>query len=306
MASLKAIKGKIRSIDKTRTVTKAMEAVSAAKMRKSQERALSARPYARSALSILSRLSGSIDALDHPLTKPGTGAKSLVVLVTSDKGLAGNLNSAVLKQLQRVIREQELTPETCEFVCIGRKGSEYVLKRGYTVLYDALNDQDDISLEDMDRVRELLNERFMTGEYAQALTIYQNFKSTFESEPCVRQLLPITTEEVAKAVAGIVPEKGKYADEGSDEPGRVAAYTIEPSPEAVLSELMPFLLSVLLLHELLESKASEHSARMVAMKNASDKAEELSHGLSLEYNKARQAIITREVSEITSGIEAMQ
>ena len=301
--SLKTLKGKIRSIDKTRTVTKAMEAVSAAKMRKSQERALSARPYSRSALRILQKLSGSIDAINHPLTISGSGTRILVVLITSDKGLAGNLNSAVLKQLTRFLKEQNVSIESADFIAIGRKGAEFVKKRGFTVLLERLNDQDSVSIEDLSEVRELLSQKYLTGAYKEVIALYQNFRSTFENEPAQRSILPIQTASVREAVLGITPSKGKFAEAQEEE--SIFAYTIEPDPESVLNELMPFLLSVLLFHALLESKAAEHSARMVAMKNASDKALELSDALRLEFNKARQALITREVSEITSGIEAM-
>lgn len=301
--SLKTIKGKIRSIEKTQTVTKAMEAVSAAKMRKAQERALSLRPYARSAFSILSRLSGSIDALHHPLTTPGSGERELIILIMSDKGLAGNLNSAVLRKVQAYLADGNLSPTRVDFICIGKKGADFAAKRGFSILYSAQNDRDDVSLADLEAVQGLVAQTYESGAYRRAVVVYQNFRSTFECAPTLRQMLPISVEAVRDAVRGITPQKGKYAQK--EDAKEIAAYTIEPDPERVLSLLMPYILSILTYHALLESKASEHSARMVAMKNASEKAEELGDASSLEYNKARQAAITGEVSEITSGIEAM-
>jgi F-type H+-transporting ATPase subunit gamma len=133
--------------------------------------------------------------------------------------------------------------------------------------------------------------------------IYQNFKSTFEQVPTTAHILPLQTEALAEVVAGIVPKTGKFSSV-SDAPAP-SAYTIEPGEEAVLHDLLPRLVRVMLYHAMMEAKASEHSARMVAMKNASDKAKDVSKSLNLVYNKARQAAITREVSEITGGIEAM-
>lgn len=303
--SLKDIKNKIRSVGKTHKVTKAMEAVSAVKMRKSQERALVARPYAVSALTVLSRVSGSIDAQSHPLTKAREGKRTAYLVVTSDKGFAGSLNSAVIKATVKDIEDKDLKKDEITIYSIGNKGKNYFEKRGYTIAEHFANIGDEVSSEDMREVTNSLSKLFLDENVDQAFSVYTNFKSTVVQEVVVRQVLPISLEEVTETINGIVPEKGKDA-ELSDEPENRLIYEIEPDADEVFSELLPFLLNIELYHALLESKASEHSARMVAMKNASDKAEEMSGDLNREFNRARQAMITREVSEIIGGMEVMK
>jgi F-type H+-transporting ATPase subunit gamma len=302
--SLKQLKGKIRATLRTNKVTKAMEAVSAVKMRASQQRALSSRPYAEAALSVLSRISGSQEVASHALMQERRENRVLIVLVTSDKGLAGALNSSILKQLDIVLRTKNNASEVFSFVCLGKKGYEYVSRRGFRVHKEFLNMQDGVSLGDMEAVSRITTELFLNQSIDACYVLYTNFKSTFEQEPVLRKILPLTRTSLQSIVQGIVPQKGKFAD-ATKELSRVPTYSIEPSPEDILSVLLPKLVSVMFYHALLEAKASEHSARMVAMKNASDKSKEMAKDLSHEFNGVRQALITREVSEIVGGIEAM-
>lgn len=299
--ALKQIKSKIRATDRTRKVTKAMEAVSAVKMRKSQERAFVGRPYAHSALSILSRVAPSLSRLNHPLTEVRSGEQMLIVLVTSDKGLAGNLNNAVLKEAQLAIKN--IPKDKVSFICLGKRGYEFFLKRGYTVLSHRVNMRDEVVLDDVATITDEAVHHFLNNEADRVVVIYQHFKSTFEQVPSRSTILPLDREVLKSIVSGITPKTGKYSKAVSTDAPQ--SYTVEPSEVTVLGELLPRLSQVMLYHALLEAKASEHSARMVAMKNASDKAKDVSKSLNLMYNKARQAAITREVSEITGGIEAM-
>lgn len=306
--SLKDIKNKIRSVDKTYKVTKAMEAVSAIKMRKSQERALLARPYAVSALTILSRVSESMDAAQHPLTQAREGKRIGCLVITSDKGFAGSLNMSVIKATLKVIADFDKKDVT--LFCIGNKGKNYFEKRGFTIAKHFTNIGDKVSSTDMLEVTNALSDLFLENSDSdnnidRAFSIYTNFISTVQQETVVRQVLPISLEEVTKIITGIVPKKGKHAEVVPVTQNKLI-YEIEPDPEEVLNQLLPFLLNIELYHSLLESKASEHSARMVAMKNASDKAEEMSEDLTREFNRARQAMITREVSEIIGGMEVMK
>jgi len=301
--SLKNIKNKIRSIDKTRKVTKAMEAVSAVKMRKSQERALEGRAYAHAALSILKRLSGSIDGTKHLLSTVRDIKHSCVIIVTSDKGLAGSLNNGVLKRTDTLVRDNNLSVLNTSFICIGRKGYEYAIRRGFTIESEYLNMSDDVPLSGLREIAQAIVSKFMDGEFDSVCVVYTNFHSTFEQSAEVRTVLPLSLESVQEVVEGITPASGKHTIPGTNL--FVHDYTIEPSPEEVLSELLPFLIKIELYHTFLESKASEHSARMVAMKNASDKAKEMSDGFKLRFNKERQSLITREVSEIIGGIETL-
>lgn len=303
--SLKIIKNKIRSVDKTHKVTKAMEAVSAVKMRKSQERALDGRAYARSALTILSRVSGSFDGRNHPLSIKRDEKNICIVVVTSDKGLAGSLNSAVLKKTMKLIEEHGYKKEQLQFMCMGKKGFEFFSKRGYNVVKHFINISDTVSSDDMKEITNKLVDDYTNEVYDKCYIIYTNFISTFEQNAVTRRLLPLSVPALKETVEGIKPKGGKFAEKEKEEERNIDEYTVEPSPEEVLEELLPFLLNIEVYHTLLEAKASEHSARMVAMKNASDKASDISKELNLEFNKGRQALITREVSEIIGGIEVM-
>ena len=302
--ALKQIKNKIRSVKKTHKVTKAMEAVSAVKMRKSQERALVGRPYAVAALSILKRLAAGSDVQQHPLGMKRDIKRICMIVITSDKGLAGTLNSVVLKHAARIIREQKLTPEDITLICMGKKGYDYFTARGYSIHKQYGNVRDDVSIEDMHEITTYIVDLFLEGTCDSCIVVYTNFISTFEQEPIVRTILPLSSSALEEMVAGITPERGKYAEKKETEK-KAPLYMIEPDATQVLDELLPFLIRIELYHALLEAKASEHSARMVAMKNASDKAEEMSRELTLDYNKERQSLITREISEITGGVEAM-
>lgn len=303
MAGLKTIKTKIRSVGKTRTVTKAMGAVSAAKMRKSQQRALSGRAYARAATATLARVSGTRELAGHPLAQVRSVRKALYVVIASDKGLAGALNSAVLRATWADMQALSVSLENIAVIAVGRKVSDFFSKRGVTV--EAFHpNTGDITAEVLREVSDGAARRFSAGEVDVVKVAYQNFVSTFEQAPTLRTVFPLSLSELERVVGDIRPVRGAYAAPAatSENP---SVYTVEPSEEEVLSAIVPMLAGVFLYHALLESQASEHSARMVAMKSASDKAEEKQESLTLQFNKARQAAITREVSEITGGMEAM-
>ena len=307
MAGLKAIKLKIRSVEKTQKVTKAMEAVSAAKMRKSQQRALHGRAYARAAVSILARVSGARELQSHPLTRGSETTISeprnaLYIVITSDKGLAGALNSAVLRAVWAEVKGKE---STTSIIAVGRKANDFFLARGFKV--EKYHPNTDAVSSDL--IRELVDTaamRFAAGQTDIVKIAYQNFKSTFEQRPTIRTIFPLSLVELSAVVGDIVPARGVYAEQGAlVEAHQPTTYTLEPSEVEVLNAILPRLASIFVYHALLESQASEHSARMVAMKGASDKASERRKEFTLDFNKARQAAITREVSEITGGMEAM-
>lgn len=315
MASLKNIKLKIQSYKKTGTVTHAMEAVSAVKMRKSQERALAGRAYAAAGLSVLERLSASADLKRHKLMSenvagPSTAQrtrKTCVIVVTSDKGLAGSLNSGVIKHVEREFASRNLAKDDVVVVAIGRRGGDFFANRGYDVRIKHENVSDEVSEREVSAVTDAMIGWHASGEVGSCFVAYQNFVSTFEQLPTMHQIVPITSSTVRELVAGIRPARGRYAPSDTDrDEVKSAVYTIEPSADEVLSVLLPRLLNVAVFHALLEAKASEHSARMVAMKSATDKARDMAHSLTRVFNKVRQAAITREVSEITSGMEAMR
>lgn len=300
--ALKQIKNQIKSTIRTSKVTKAMEAVSAVKMRKSQERAFKGRPYAEAALRILERVSHTLDAHKHPLFLNHTEGKRAIIVITSDKGLAGSLNTAVLKEANLLLTSFE--DKDVDMICFGKKSYEHFTRRGYTVPLHYLNVSDEVTLSDLEEVVAHATSLFSAKKYRSVHIVYQSFISTFEQNAEVRQLLPFDTTALQEIVTGIVPKHGKYSNVASET--KAVAYTVEPNLEAVYNKVFPMLIGVMVYHALLESKASEHSARMVAMKNATDKAKEVTHLLTLAYNKQRQSVITAEVSEITGGIEAMK
>lgn len=299
--ALKQVKSKIVATKKTGQVTKAMEAVSAVKMRKSQERAFSGRPYVRAALRILSRIAASQDGLSHPFVEPRVTGKRLLIVATSDKGLAGSVNSAVLKLVDQAMA----SGEEIEIVPIGRKAVEYASRMGVVTHGAYTNISDDVTVDDVSLISRQVLELFADREYRSVEIVYQNFLSTFEQLPSRRRVLPIDPAELTAVLAGIRPKTGRFSEEVEAGPA-LTDYLIEPSPESVLDSLIPRLVQIMIYHALLEGKASEHSARMVAMKNATDKSKELVKSLTIKYNKARQAAITAEVSEITAGAEAMK
>lgn len=299
--ALKDIKNKIKATQRTNKVTRAMEAVSAVKMRKTQAAALADRAYARAAVAILARLSGSAAVKRHPLATPRPVKKAALVVITSDKGLAGALNSNVIKAAAARVAGKPANEVV--IYAYGRKGSDYFSRRGYAVVKYIENKSDEIDISAMNELGSELSAAFTSGAVDEVVAIYSNFKSTFEQHPVARTLLPLSLENVTQLVKDIVPEKGKFSDEAPIESPE--AYSVEAASGDVLGALVPRLVVVSLYHMLLEGKASEHSARMVSMKNASDKSKEVVHDLTRLYNKIRQAAITREVSEIVSGREAL-
>jgi len=304
--ALRDVKNKIRSVGKTGKVTKAMEAVSAVKMRKSQERAIDGRPYALSSLTILKKVVGSLEGIQHPLSENRHVKRVGIVVITSDKGLAGALNGSVLKEAAYLIEQLGVNKEDISILAVGRKACDYFLKREYEIIGKYTNVGDNISESDVRDITTKLTGYFEEKKIDAAYIVYPKFRSTFEQDSISKAILPLSFASLASTVRDIIPDRGKFSEIKEEDKPKVSTYTIEPSPEAVLSELIIRLINVGVYHSVLEAKASEHSARMIAMKKATDKAKELEQDLSRAYNKERQALITREVSEIIGGIESMQ
>jgi len=306
--SLKEVKQQIRAVKKIHQVTKAMEAVSAVKMRRSQEAAIEARPFALHAIGMLRRLVQGGAAKEHTLVRQrGTRDTLLLIVVTSDRGLAGALNSFVLRSAHRHLTEKGWRNDQVTVLAIGKKGYEHFARRGFTMLDRIEHWGEGVTLADPNALAHRIIHLYVDGTYDRVAIAYSNFESTFVQQPVVRRLLPISFAAVEEVIEGIVPKRGKYSELRTvatvDAPATTA---FEPNAEAVLDELVPYLVGVILHHAVLEANASEHSARMVAMKSASDRARDITKELTLSYNKARQSAITAEVSEITSGIEAMR
>lgn len=301
--ALKQIKNKIISTKKTGKVTKAMESVSAVKMRKSQERAFLSRPYIHAAMRILSRVAQSESISSHPLMVKRVGVERVLLLVvTSDKGLAGSVNSAVLKKVEQF----RATNVPFDVVAVGRKAVEFAGREKIKTIGTYTNIGDEVTVSDVNEITKIVTVAFRDSmTYQKVEVIYQNFISTFEQEPTMRQILPLDPAEVHFIMRGIRPRTGKFSEDTTPADA-VIDHTVEPSAHVVFDSLIPQLVQIIIFHAFLESKACEHSARMVAMKNATDKSKEVAKALTLVYNKARQAAITAEVAEITGGMEAMK
>lgn len=284
-----------------------MEAVSAVKMRKAQASAIAGRPYALAAVSILQRLSGAADLSKHPLAKARSEVKkTAIILVTSDRGLAGGLNSALLREAERLMKRDGLNTTNCEIIGIGKKGTEYFARRGFALHASYEKWGEGIGEEDPSRLIDTIVEAYTLGGFDKVYLLYTHFRSTLRQEPIVRTMLPLMFSEIERIVADIVPEKGKYAELREHTESPQGGYLFEPSPERVLEVLIPRLLSIELYHAVLEANASEHSARMVAMKSASDRASDVGKSLTRLFNRQRQSKITSEISEIVTGVEAMK
>lgn len=306
--SLKEVKSKIRAVKKIAQVTKAMEAVSAVKMRRSQTLALAGRPYALHAMGILSRLVEGEGLAMHALVRERPEVKRVcLVVVSSDRGLAGALNANVLRRAHALIRENGWSKESLTLITIGKKCRDHFARRGFAITQSFERWGEGIAIGDPDILMRSLIAQFKEGAFDECWLVYTNFLSTFKQEPIALRFLPFSPKLFTEVVEAIVPERGKFSELRTlRDIAAPREYMFEPSPAAVLEELLPRLAAVELYHAVLESNASEHSARMVAMKTASDRARDLTRSLTLAYNKERQSSITAEIGEITTGIEAMR
>jgi F-type H+-transporting ATPase subunit gamma len=293
MPSLKAIKKRISSVKNTRQITKAMKMVSAAKLRRAQDAVVAARPYADKLQQVLASLARREEQDAHPLLANRGKGKALVVLVTSDRGLCGGFNSNVTKAVERHVRTNPDGFEQLDLLLVGRKGNDYLKRRpGMNILkvYENLLGSGQVSYAPASLIGKELVELFENEQYDAVFLAYNAFRSAISQEPRIMQLLPVDADGGAEA------DSGEY----------LVDYLYEPSASAVLAQLLPKYVEVQLFRAFLESVASEHGARMSAMDSASKNASEMIGKLTLQYNRARQAAITKELMEIISGAESIK
>ncbi len=291
MPSLKEVRGRIISVNSTQQITKAMKMVSAAKLRRAQESITRFRPYAEKLNTILANLSASLDqSADNPYGEEREVKKALIVVITSDRGLAGPFNSNIAKAVNSLISSdfKNLPKENITLLCIGKKGYEYFSKRGINnIIGDYSTLFHNLSFGTARPAAELAMEGFLKGEYDRVDIVYNEFKNAATQIIRKERLLPIEKKaESATKTANV-------------------DYIFEPSKEEILSELIPKSLKTQFYKALLESNASEHGARMSAMDKATENAKELLKELRLTYNRSRQAAITKEILEIVGGAEAL-
>ncbi len=318
MSNGKEIQSRIKSIKNTGKITRAMEMVSAAKMRKATESVLKIRPYAISAWNVLTNLARSFDKHESKLLEVREVKNVLVIAITSNRGLCGSFNS----QIMRRVKEQISNPESLkinrigkkkidpkdlnkelniDFVTIGKKGENLVAKLGGKIIasFPELS-----YLPKIESVRPLSNlaiEEYEKANYDKIVIAYTDYISVIKQEPKIRQILPISKIDLEKQII----EMDNLAEEYElDEPK--FEYKVEPSPDEVLSHIFPRLIEMQIYHSILESNASKESARMIAMRNATDAAKEMGEDLTLAYNRIRQTKITQEIAEISAGSAAVE
>jgi len=287
MPSTRDIRRRIRSVKNTAQITKAMQMVASSKMRKAQLAALAGRPYADLMNKVLSAVSGHAGDFGHPFLAARPVRKRGIILVSTDRGLCGSLNSNLMREAVKFGRDSAI------FVCAGRKGSQFVA-RTKRALAAEFTCRDAPQFSEARAISRFAQEMFLKGEVDQVDILFTNFISTLNQRPRWLPLLPIG--EVKGVKAGHEGEDRHEALQKTE-----LEYLFEPGPEQVLGSLLPHYLNFQVYQILLEAKASEHSSRMVAMKNATDNANQLIKDLTLEYNKLRQANITKELLEISTA-----
>ncbi len=313
--SVQNLKKRIKSIGNINKITKAMELVAATKMRRSQEIALASRPYAFAALDLLANVS-LIEKVKPELLQSRKVKKILFVLVASDKGLAGAFNSSVFKNFESFLRKDSSADEAGKehriFAAIGEKSFNYLTKKGLNVVKKFTNVGDFTTPEQVQPLTDFLVEGYLKGDFDKVIMVSTHFRSALKQESLTREVLPITFESLQETVKEIIPDKGRFAELLKEQQisfvpdnKKPNEYLIEPSAKEVLADLVKHLFFMQLYHIILEANASEHAARRMAMKTASDNASDLGQALNLQYNKARQGAITSQIIEIISGSEAL-
>ena len=291
MPSLRDIRNRIGSVKNTRQITKAMKMVAAAKLRRAQDAITKARPYATMLEQALSRVVARAVLEDeqgmHPLLVPRPLRKAEVVLLTSDRGLAGAFNSNVIRRAQRFATENGDRYEQVLLSSMGRKARDFLRARKIAIRKDYTGIHQNLTYEKAAEIARELAERYQSGEVDAVFLCYNEFKSAITQTVVVRQFLPIETK-------------------GAEGAGQGFDFVYEPDRQRLLEVLVPRHLATQMWRALLDSAASEHGARMTAMESATKNAEEMIGGLTLQYNRARQAYVTKELMEIVSGAEALK
>ncbi len=286
MPSTREIRRRIKSVKSTSQITKAMEMVAAAKMRRAQERVLAARPYAYHMKEIIIDVASTAARGEvlHPLLERRDAGSVALVFVSGDRGLCGAFNGNIIRRAVSFIEDLR---EDTTLITVGRKGRDVMLRLGYGLTAEFSNLGDAPKSVDTLPVARTVIDDYTAGKIKRAYLVYTQFVSTMTQRPVVQQLLPVEPESLHE-----------------DGPGS-ADYIYEPSPEGIMSVLLPRFVEVQVYQAILESRASEESARMVAMRNATENAKDLISNLTLNYNKARQTAITGELVDITTSIQAM-
>ena len=291
MANLKEIRNRISSVGSTMQITSAMKMVSAAKLKRAQDAIVQMRPYAVKLKEILTNLSATLDLSENAFSEDREGGKTLVVGITSNRGLCGGFNNNIVKHINHTIATEFNNSADVHVMCLGKKIRDVYKRSDRFFTNDFLTEREDVyadlSFENVSEVANELMELYKTGEFNRIYVVYNRFVNAATQKVEMEQFLPI------------------QAPESSEDSKSTGDYIFEPSKEEIIEDLIPKSLKVQLFKALLDSNAAEHGARMTAMHKATDNASELQKELKLSYNKARQAAITNEILEIVGGAEAL-
>jgi F-type H+-transporting ATPase subunit gamma len=286
VASLREIKGRINSTKKTSQITKAMEMVSASKLNRAELNAKSFVPYMEKIQEVVASIALGSNDVTHPMLVTRPVKKTGYLVITSDRGLAGAYNSNVLRQVYRTIQERHTSQDEYAIIAIGRIGRDFFKKRGMNVVLDITGLPDQPSFADIKAIAGKAVNMFADGTFDELYMYYNHYVSAIQQDVTEKKLLPLT--------------------DLADNNNKLISYEFEPSAEEILVTLLPQYAESLIYGALLDAKASEHAARMTAMKNATDNAKELINTLTLQYNRERQASITQEITEIVGGAAALE
>ncbi|MCY3779487.1 MAG: ATP synthase F1 subunit gamma [Chloroflexi bacterium] len=299
MPTLREVRNRIRSVRNITQITRALEAVSASRVRRAQARVLASRAFAEKAWEILVNIQAASKNLPlHPLlTERDEINRVMVVVITSDRGLAGAYNANILRVAQRFATR---LGKPVDYVTVGRKGRDSLARLNANIVASFTDMSAEPKIADITPIARIAIDAYLAGEVDEVLIAYTDFINMLTQRPAVLGWLPLTTHSIAEQVAA------EYVKDVASVSGGVQNYDYEPSAEAVVDEIVPRFTELQLYQALLEAQASEHAARMAAMKNATDNATQLTADLTLQYNKARQAAITAEILDIVGGANALQ
>ncbi len=294
MPSLQSLRRKIAAFKNTQKITKAMKMVAAAKLKRSQDRILAARPYAHKMRAVLSNLSQRVNRTSHPLLQKREGKKIEILVVTSDRGLCGGFNGNIVRKSAEFVRQCEAQGLSVNLSLIGRKGRDYFRRRSWPIRQEWTGIFDKLSFEHAIDIGGDLTENFVKGTFDELYVVYNEFKSAIQQRVIVEKLFPI--DAAAEFGAPPVPEGAALG----------GSYLYEPDEAELLNALVPKHFQIQAYRILLESAAAEHGARMAAMDGATRNAGQLIKKVTLYYNKTRQAAITKELMDIVGGAEALK
>jgi F-type H+-transporting ATPase subunit gamma len=296
MPSLIDIRRRVRAVKSTQQITKAMKMVSSSKLRRAQERILRSRPYAQQMLRVFNNLAARTDHSAHPLLqdKPA-GGRTLLIVITADRGLAGSFNANVIKGAAEFITAQPNSGREIALALVGRKGRDFFMRRGFDVRYEEVGLFQNVKWTHAQTIANTAIKEFLEGDVSSVYLVYNEFRSIMSQRVVVERLLPIAN------LAGTENADGTTMDDAAAQ----IDYIFEPTPQELLGTFLPFHVAVQVNRALLESSAAEHAARMTAMDSATRNAREMVDRLTLYMNKVRQASITREIIEIVAGAQSV-